>query len=230
MTSLLPSTIRPIRGGRLRAGAVAACLVLAAGCSSDSGNGNNQPAADHEPTDQVIQNEDAAPGTGTDTGSGADDTTNAGARELLAQAEMCDLVDPMALEVAAAFGAGFELVEIRGTGSRCQLNLVATANSFVPAGTEVNLYVLREAAILGDDVAAHASSYEVQYHGEPQPAPSVSDDAMVLTDGDSRAIVLFSAGGRVWSVRSEVMAHDVGGVDDPTAASAAAVRSGLLAS
>lgn len=230
MTSLLPSTIRPIRGGRLRAGAVAACLVLAAGCSSDSGNGNNQPAADREQTDQVIQDEDAASGTGTDTGSGADDAANAGASDLLAQAEVCDLVDPVALEVAAAFGAGFELLEIRGTGGRCDLDLVATANSFVPAGTEANIHVLREAAILGDDVAAHASSYEVQYQGEPQPAPSVSDDAIVLPDGDSRAIVLFSAGGRVWSVRSEVMAHDVGGVDDTTAASAAVVLAGLLAS
>lgn len=237
MTSLLPSTIRPLRVERLRAGAVAACLVLAAGCSSDSGNGSDQATADREPTDQVVENDaassDTGTDTGTDTGSGADDATDAAARELLAQAEVCDLVDPMALDVAAAFGAGFELVEIRGTDGRCQLDLVATADSVVPAGTEANLYVLREPAVLGDDVAAHARSYEVQFQGESRPAPSVSDDAVVLTDGDSRAIVLFSAGGRVWSVRSEVMAHDVGdvgGVDDPTAASAAAVRSGLLAS
>lgn len=215
MTSRLPSTIRPGRVGRLCAGAVAACLVLAAGCSSDSGNGNSQPAADREPTDQVVQNE-------------ADDATNGGASELLTQAKVCDLVDPVALEVAAAFGAGFELIETRGTGGSCYLDLVASANSFVPAGTEATLLVEREAAIVGDDVATHAESYEVQ--GEPRPAPSVSDDAMVLPDGDSRATVLFSAGGRVWAVHGEVMAPDPGGVDDPTAASAAVVLAGLLAS
>lgn len=209
---------------RLRAGAVAVCLVLAAGCSSDSGNGSNETAADGEPTDQVVENETTDSDAETDTGSGAAD---AGTSELLTQADVCDLIDPVALEVAAAFGTGFELVEVRGTGGSCHLDLVAAADSFVPAGTEAHLLVEREAAIVGDDIAVHAGSYEVL--GEPRPAPSVSDDAMVLPDGDGRATVVFSAGGRVWSVHSEVMGTDVGGVDDPTAASAAAVRSGLLA-
>lgn len=220
--------IRPVRVERLRAGAVAACLVLAAGCSSDSGNGSNQAATDGETTDQVVQDEAASSGTE----SGVDDATDAGSSELLAQADVCDLINPVALEVAAAFGAGFEVVGVHGTSGGCYLDLVATADSFVPTRTEANLLVERASAIVGTDVAAHAESYEVQ--GDPRPAPSVSDDAMVLPDGDSRAIVLFSAGGRVWSVRSEVVVpdavDDVGGVDDPTVASAAVVLAGLLAS
>jgi len=186
--------IRPVRVERLRAGAVAACLVLAAGCSSDSGNGNTQFAGDRESSDQVSQNEAA---------SEADDATDTGASGLLAQAAVCDLLDPASLEVAAAFGEGFEVVGVHGTSGGCYLDLVATADSFVPTRTEANLLVERASAIVGTDVAAHAESYEVQ--GDPRPAPSVSDDAMVLPDGDSRAIVLFSAGGRVWSVRSEVV-------------------------
>ena len=225
MTSLLPSTIRPVRVERLRAGAVAACLVLAAGCSSDSGNGSNQTAADRELTDQVVQNDDSSSGTGSET----DDATNTGASGLLAQAAVCDLLEPASLEVAAAFGEGFEVVGVHGTSGGCYLDLVAT-DSFAPTRTEANLLVERASAIVGTDVAAHAESYEVQ--GDPRPAPSVSDDAVLLSDGDSRAVVLFSAGGRVWSLRSEVgvpdSSADVGGVDDPTVAAAEALLTALL--
>lgn len=212
MTSKLPSTIRPCRVGRLSAGVVAICLVLAAGCSSDSTSGNNQPNTDSESTDQVIQNEEA--------------TADTGDSELLAQAEVCDLVDPVALDLATAFGAGFELIEVHGASSRCQLDLVATDDSFVPSGTDADLFVLREPAVLGTDVAAHAKSYEVT--GEAQSAPTVSDDAVVVHD-DNQTIVLFSAGGRLWSVRGTVMAPASGDVGDATVAAAAVMRAGLLA-
>ena len=220
--------IRPVRVGRLRAGAVVACLILATGCSSDSGNGSNQTATDREPTGQVVQNDASSAGTE----SGDDDATAAaaGASELLTQAAVCDLLDPVSLEVAAAFGEGFEVVTVHGTSGGCYLDLVAAAGDFLPARTEANLLVERAPAIVGDDVGAHAESYEVQ--GDPRPAPSVSDDAVVLSDGDSRAIVLFSAGGRVWSLRSEVgvpdWSADVGGVDDPTVAAAEALLTALV--
>lgn len=234
MTSLLLSTIRPVRVERirpvrverLRAGAMAACLVLAAGCSSDSGIGSDQTAAGREPTDQVVQNDASSSGNQP----GADDATNAGASELLAQAEVCGLVEPVASEVAAAFDAGFEVVGVHGTSGGCYLDLVAAAGDFLPARTEANLLVERAAAIVGDDVAAQAEAHEVQ--GDSQPAPSVSDDAVLLSDGDSRAVVLFSAGGRVWSLRSEVgvpdSSADVGGVDGPTVAAAEALLTALL--
>lgn len=142
---------------------------------------------------------------------------------------VCDLIRPFADDAARAFGLGFELApegpRRSGMSSQCHLDMKVASTGTLPEGAKATLLISRFAALHGNNVRAYADSHDGA--ASLRPVPSVGPDAVLITLGDGEALALFSHGGRVWGVQSNVLVPQVAGIDDATGAAAGVVRAGL---
>lgn len=181
---------------RFATGIVACGLLLAAACSSDSEPTTSPAAADAGGASDAADASDA----GSAGGSGPDLAESTAGAEV-ATARVCDLIAPFVDDIVAAFGTDLPLAEGSPDGrleSGCTIDLRETEPGIDRAAAIID--VARLPAVIAD-VATAAESNDIG--GSRSEASSVGGDAQLLTDpADEMAIVVFSSGGRVWSVKA----------------------------
>ncbi len=230
----MPSTTTlcsPSFARRFAAGVVACGLLLASACSSDSEPSAEPGDADVADVSDVSDGNDASE-EGSSGGSGSSDSESTASEEV-ATAPVCDLITPVLDDLVEAFGTDLPMTEDSPNASLqsgCTIDLMEPFDESGGERRSVIIEVARYPALY-TDVAETVERNE--FGGSSSEVDSVGGDAMIQTDGvGEAAMVFFSSGGRVWSVKatwSYVGPPDGHDLEESITEVAGVVRAGLEA-